>query len=172
MAELTELGVKCYGGCCGTTPEYIRLLAQAVSDRTVPNLPRTVPAAVCSGTQTVPIDRVRVIGERLNPTGKKRMKQALLDGDVDYMLDQALEQMASSFVEQLQSVMGTELKNLGAALEQASQTQVSGAENNKALLEAVSDLAESNRHMQENMAHMLKQQEQLAEDELENCESR
>ncbi len=77
---------------------------------------------------------------------------------------QALEQMARSFVEQLQSVMGTELKNLGAALEQASQTQVSGAENNKALLEAVSDLAESNRHMQENMAHMLKQQEQLAED--------
>ncbi len=77
---------------------------------------------------------------------------------------QALEQMARSFVEQLQSVMGTELKNLGAALEQASQTQVSGAENNKALLEAVSDLAESNRHMQENMAHMLKQQELLAED--------
>ncbi|MCI8542723.1 MAG: hypothetical protein HFH95_05350 [Lachnospiraceae bacterium] len=77
---------------------------------------------------------------------------------------QALEQMARSFVEQLQSVMGTELKNLGAALEQASQTQVSGAENNKALLEAVGDLAESNRHMQENMAHMLKQQEQLAED--------
>ena len=47
---------------------------------------------MCSGTQTVPIDRVRVIGERLNPTGKKRMKQALLEGDVDYMLDQALEQ--------------------------------------------------------------------------------
>lgn len=77
---------------------------------------------------------------------------------------QALEQMARSFVEQLQSVMGTELKNLGAALEQVSQTQVSGAENNKALLEAVGDLAEANRHMQENMAHMLKQQEQLAED--------
>ena len=84
--------MKLVGGCCGTTPEYIRLLAQAVADKTVPALPRTVPAAVCSGTQTVPIDRVRVIGERLNPTGKKRMKQALLEGDVDYMLDQALEQ--------------------------------------------------------------------------------
>ncbi len=92
LAKLVDAGVKLVGGCCGTTPEYIRLLAQAVADKTVPALPRTVPAAVCSGTQTVPIDRVRVIGERLNPTGKKRMKQALLEGDVDYMLDQALEQ--------------------------------------------------------------------------------
>ena len=43
--------------------------------------------------QVVPIDRVRVIGERINPTGKKRMKEALKAGDVDYMLGQALEQM-------------------------------------------------------------------------------
>lgn len=77
---------------------------------------------------------------------------------------QALEQMARSFVVQLQSVMGTELKNLGAALEQASQAQVSSAENNRALLEAVGDLAQSNRHMQENMKHMLERQEQLAEE--------
>lgn len=77
---------------------------------------------------------------------------------------QALEQMARSFVVQLQSAMGTELKNLGAALEQTSQAQASGAENNRALLEAVGDLAESNRHMQENMKHMLERQEQLAEE--------
>lgn len=77
---------------------------------------------------------------------------------------QALEQMARSFVVQLQSAMGTELKSLGAALEQASQAQASGAENNRALLEAVGDLAESNRHMQENMKHMLERQEQLAEE--------
>jgi len=92
MAKLVDEGVRLVGGCCGTTPEYIRLLAQAVRDKTVPALDRRVPAAVCSGARTVPIDRVRVIGERLNPTGKKRMKQALLEGDVDYMLDQALEQ--------------------------------------------------------------------------------
>ena len=47
---------------------------------------------MCSGVQVVPIDRVRVIGERINPTGKKRMKEALKAGDVDYMLGQALEQ--------------------------------------------------------------------------------
>lgn len=77
---------------------------------------------------------------------------------------QALEQMARSFVVQLQSVMGAELKNLGAALEQASQAQVSSAENTRALLEAVDDLAQSNRHMQENMKHMLERQEQLTEE--------
>lgn len=55
--------------------------------------PRSVPAAVCSSTKVIPIDRVRVIGERINPTGKKLMKEALRRGDVDYMLGQALEQV-------------------------------------------------------------------------------
>ena len=77
---------------------------------------------------------------------------------------QALEQMARAFVVQLQSAMGTELKNLGAALEQTSQSQALGAENNRALLETVGDLAQSNRYMQENMKHMLERQEQLAEE--------
>ena len=92
MADLTELGVKLYGGCCGTTPEYIALLNRALEGRTIREIPRQVPAAVCSGTRTVPIDRVRVIGERINPTGKKAMKEALRRGDVDYMLNQALAQ--------------------------------------------------------------------------------
>ena len=92
MAQLTELGVKCYGGCCGTTPEYIAKLCRALEGRTIREIPRSVPAAVCSPVCVVPIDRVRVIGERINPTGKKRMKEALLRDDVDYMLGQALEQ--------------------------------------------------------------------------------
>ena len=93
MGELTELGVKCYGGCCGTTPEYIALLKKALEGRTIKEAPRQVPAAICSPTTVVPIDRVRVIGERINPTGKKLMKEALRRGDVDFMLGQALEQM-------------------------------------------------------------------------------
>ena len=92
MAELTELGVKLYGGCCGTTPEYIALLRKALEGRVITKEPRHVPAAVCSPTTVVPIDRVRVIGERINPTGKPRMKEALRRGDVDFMLGQALEQ--------------------------------------------------------------------------------
>ena len=93
MAALTQLGVKCYGGCCGTTPDYIAKLARALEGRTIRAIPRSVPAAVCCPTGVVPIDRVRVIGERINPTGKKRMKEALRLGDVDFMLGQALEQL-------------------------------------------------------------------------------
>ncbi len=94
MGELTKLGVKCYGGCCGTTPEYIALLKQALEGRTIRESERgPIPAAVCSPNTVVPMDRVRVIGERINPTGKKLMKEALRRGDVDFMLGQALEQM-------------------------------------------------------------------------------
>ena len=94
MAELTELGVRFYGGCCGTTPEYIALLSKALEGRMVREEERgPIPAAVCSPNTVVPIDRVRVIGERINPTGKKLMKEALRRGDVDFMLGQALEQM-------------------------------------------------------------------------------
>ena len=92
MAELTELGVKLYGGCCGTTPEYISKLCAALEGRTIREIPCVIPAAVCSPVQAVPIDRVRVIGERVNPTGKKRMQEALRREDIDYMLGQALEQ--------------------------------------------------------------------------------
>ena len=92
MADLTQLGVKLYGGCCGTTPEYIAKLKASLAGRTIREIPRHVPAAVCSPAKVVPIDRVRVIGERINPTGNKRMKEALLRDDIDYMLLQALEQ--------------------------------------------------------------------------------
>ena len=92
LAALADMGVKLFGGCCGTTPEYIALLKQELDKRSVTNVPRNVSAAVCSPTTVVPIDRVRVIGERINPTGKKLMKEALRRGDVDFMLGQALAQ--------------------------------------------------------------------------------
>ena len=75
-----------------------------------------------------------------------------------------LEQMAQSFMEKLQSLMGAEFRELGAALQLTSQAQASGAESGKALLETVDALARSNRDMQENMAQMLKRQERLADD--------
>lgn len=85
-------GVQIIGGCCGTTPEYIRLLrgladGRAPQKRSVPRRP-----CVCSATRAVFVDGVRVIGERINPTGKKAMKQALLSGDYGYVQTQAIEQ--------------------------------------------------------------------------------
>lgn len=75
-----------------------------------------------------------------------------------------LERMANSFLEQLQSVMGTEFKELGITLKLAAQSQASNAESGKVLLDAVQSLTESHRGMQETMAHMMERQELLAEE--------
>ena len=90
--EFLSLGVRVIGGCCGTTPDHIAELSAVARD--VPPAPsRYVPrAAVCSATKAVHIDGVRVIGERINPTGKKAMKAALLSGDYAYAAGQAVEQ--------------------------------------------------------------------------------
>ena len=93
MAALAEKGVKFLGGCCGTTPAAIAALREAL--RGLPAPPHREyarRAAVCSATRAVPIDRARIIGERINPTGKKLFKAALLREDVDYILTQALQQ--------------------------------------------------------------------------------
>ncbi len=92
LARLGEEGVQLLGGCCGTDPDYIRLLKGELAGRVRRRREASVPSAVCSATRTVPVDRVRIIGERINPTGKKRFKQALAEGDMDYILSQALEQ--------------------------------------------------------------------------------
>lgn len=90
--KFLDLGVRIVGGCCGTTPEHIsRLASLAKGRRPLPS--RYIPrAGVCSATKAVFIDGVRVIGERINPTGKKAMKAALIAGDYDYAAKQAVEQ--------------------------------------------------------------------------------
>lgn len=98
MDKFMDLGVRIIGGCCGTTPEYIRemkamLERRAAGGRTA-NRPAFVRrAAVCSSTQVVEIDGVRVIGERINPTGKKLFKEALLSHNIGYILTQGISQV-------------------------------------------------------------------------------
>ncbi len=92
-AEIAKLGVKILGGCCGTTPAFLAEVKSRLDTMQFSRDLPQVPAAVCSGTKTVPIDRVRIIGERINPTGKKRFKQALMEQDTDYILSQAIEQV-------------------------------------------------------------------------------
>ena len=94
MREYIASGVNMAGGCCGTDPEYIRGLAEAAREaagRRPEGKDVPVPK-LTSRSRTVTADHVTVIGERLNPTGKKRMKQALLEGDFDYILGQAIDQ--------------------------------------------------------------------------------
>lgn len=92
MQKIVHLGVKIFGGCCGTNPEFIKELNLMLKNEKFAEREITVPAACCSPSKTVVINRPRIIGERINPTGKKRFKEALLANDIDYILGQAIEQ--------------------------------------------------------------------------------
>ncbi|WP_300940686.1 homocysteine S-methyltransferase family protein [Faecalibaculum rodentium] len=88
-----EAGVTVVGGCCGTTPDTIRALSAVIGQGIdVSRIPYEEKSFVCSALQGVTVDGVRPIGERLNPTGKKRFQQALKDRDFAYLVSQALEQ--------------------------------------------------------------------------------
>lgn len=91
-SDYLALGFTIFGGCCGTTPEYIRLVREVLRDAvfSLPNPKRL--SALCSGTRYVPIDGVCVIGERINPTGKKRFKEALAAHNLDYIIEQGISQ--------------------------------------------------------------------------------
>ncbi|MDO5434889.1 MAG: homocysteine S-methyltransferase family protein [Clostridia bacterium] len=93
VAELVREGVRVAGGCCGTTPAHIAALKKAVADiRPVPVLPKE-ETVVTSGTKAVYFtDDPLLIGERINPTGKKRLKQALQEHDIAYILEQGTAQ--------------------------------------------------------------------------------
>lgn len=98
MDKFMDLGVQIIGGCCGTTPEYIREMKKMLSRRAAEGkrADRSAfvrRAAVCSSTQVVEIDGVRVIGERINPTGKKLFKEALLNHNIGYILTQGISQV-------------------------------------------------------------------------------
>ncbi|CDF01533.1 homocysteine S-methyltransferase [Ruminococcus sp. CAG:624] len=92
-AKLAQLGVKILGGCCGTTPAHIKALVQKLDSIKYTKSAYKAVSAVCSGTAYVEITEPRVIGERINPTGKKRFKEALLNNDINYILSQAIEQI-------------------------------------------------------------------------------
>ena len=91
--KLAGAGVKIFGGCCGTTPEHIRQMIEKLEN--VKNIKRPIKriSLACSGVNCITIDQPRVIGERINPTGKKRFKEALINHDIDYILSQAVEQV-------------------------------------------------------------------------------
>ena len=92
LEPILELPVAFVGGCCGTTPDYIRAVKARFGARGVKQNNFTPVSRVCSARKVVDLDTVRVIGERINPTGKKRFQQALREGDLDYILAQGVAQ--------------------------------------------------------------------------------
>ena len=88
-----EAGVTIFGGCCGTTPDYIRRVREVLAGRAPVRRAYRPVSFLCTPTVPLPIDGVRTIGERINPTGKKRFQQALLEGDLDYILDVGIQEV-------------------------------------------------------------------------------
>lgn len=93
VQNLLKYGVKIIGGCCGTTPEYIAEIANTVKNEKYQPQTKSVDTTICSASTVVEINGPRIIGERINPTGKKLFKQALVDNNIDYILTQALSQV-------------------------------------------------------------------------------
>ena len=93
ISDLVEKGVRVVGGCCGTTPEYISELYQSTKDKVPCEIVEKNITFVSSYTHAVKFEQEPVlIGERINPTGKKRFKQALVEHDIDYILGEGIRQ--------------------------------------------------------------------------------
>lgn len=94
VQKLLKYGIKVIGGCCGTTPEYIEKVRDMTEKNKYQPQKKSVDTTVCSASTAVEINGPRIIGERINPTGKKLFKQALVDNNIDYILTQALSQVS------------------------------------------------------------------------------
>lgn len=93
MKEIAKLGVSYLGGCCGTTPEHIRQMIALCKE-----IPADIPekksyCLVSSYSETVELGtKPKIIGERINPTGKKLFKEALRRNDIDYIIKEGISQ--------------------------------------------------------------------------------
>lgn len=124
MEEMLRAGIAIAGGCCGTNPDYIKALCERIlSIKDLPALnsdAKTVRAAnalttVSSSTKTVILDdRIRVIGERINPTGKKLLKEALKAGDLEYIENEAIQQVKA----------GAEILDINVGLPEINELEV------------------------------------------------
>lgn len=95
ISEMVNMGARVVGGCCGTTPEYIKALSGSLSE--IKNSPKPIEkkniSVVSSYARAVSFENGPIlIGERINPTGKKRFKQALCENDMEYILGEGLSQ--------------------------------------------------------------------------------
>lgn len=92
MTQIARMGVSYLGGCCGTTPAHLKAMIEATKDieDKVPEFKNET--IVASYSKSVDLSEGAVIGERINPTGKKLMKEALRNKDMDYVLRQGITQ--------------------------------------------------------------------------------
>lgn len=93
MREIANLGVHGLGGCCGTTPEYVKATVEKTKDIVAKKIEKKNYTAVSSYTHAVVFhSKPVIVGERINPTGKPKLKQALRENALDYILSEAVAQ--------------------------------------------------------------------------------
>lgn len=93
MEEIVDMGARIVGGCCGTTPEHIRKVAARCAQKTPVPVTRKHRTVISSFAQAVEIGKSPIIiGERINPTGKSKFKQALRDHNLEYILREGVSQ--------------------------------------------------------------------------------
>ena len=90
MEAFAQLGISIMGGCCGTTPDFISALSRLPGARE--DIRTVRRRGICSPAQMTEYGGVHAIGERINPTGKKRFQQALREGNMNYIMERAIEQ--------------------------------------------------------------------------------
>lgn len=112
--EFINIGVSLVGGCCGTSPDYIREINDKIKGMKRVQRHRRSFTALCTPTNTVLIDKIRVIGERINPTGKKLLKEALINNDMDYILKQGVSQVEA----------GAEILDVNVGLREIDQENI------------------------------------------------
>lgn len=93
MQGFLEMGVSYVGGCCGTDPDYIKALVDIRNNYSPIKPEKSTHSYLTSAREYVDITNIHVVGERINPTGKKLFKEALLNHDLDYVKNQAIEQV-------------------------------------------------------------------------------
>ena len=93
VSDISQFGVSIVGGCCGSTPDFIKTLADILKDKPVKKSDIVKKTVVSSYTHTCEIsDNPIIIGERINPTGKSKLKQALKDNNLQYIISEAITQ--------------------------------------------------------------------------------
>ena len=129
ITNLVHKGVRIIGGCCGTTPEYIKELNELTSNIQIKEITKKNISCVSSYTHTVNFGETPIlIGERINPTGKKRFKQALVEKDIGYILNEGITQQEK----------GVHILDVNVGLPDINETEM--LKNAVTELQAVTDL--------------------------------
>lgn len=115
VCECVKAGVRIVGGCCGTTPEHIKAVRARLDDTDVLPVKEKEFTCVSAASDAVFFsDRPLLIGERINPTGKKRFKQALIENDIDYIVGEGIKQQDA----------GAHILDVNVGLPQIDEAQV------------------------------------------------